>query len=903
MSDFSLVIPGGVSAQPVYGTTTGININIGSVYRYRTTATGGGSDYTYGTVPDVTLTGVHDDELVHMAVVWKKIIDTSEICHWFQLDPEASWIGGTHPTTTSYVDITPTHNSGLWVPSGATQLRVDQLTNVYEDKNLVWAHRGFGHSYMDESDWTKGILWDDTTNSTGYYNDYNRLDSSGAQWSFDPFSVINENASDCAYIMFRGPGRYIKDVIQNLIFYDASWKRGLTALENQRAYEIPFTIGIRTETNNTVWSNPAFMIDSRFESTYSQSISTLVSNVPFYTINTGTAYSSDITYPNLAQIEYRYVDSEDTDRKTISFAYKGRTTSWILSAPSAGTQKSGSELYSTNTARAAVDYATNKRYGAGNMFYHPRWTDNLEQFIVDSYPIQERCEEQIFTGNAATGGTGFTGTMAIATGGLASVAIGTPGKNYVAGTTLTVVGDGTSGTAEITSVDANGAIVHIAVTNAGSGYTYATIDLSALGDGNATNTVAITGAREITSVTITAGGSGYINPNLRITNTDGVGAIFGVTKSSTGVITGISVVNGGAGYATNNTITVEDAVTPGAGALEYGDRYKLNTVISNNKSKLENLSDILSNCHGKYYFYEGQLRAYQDRPRSVNGVINQTNAHSFNYKGANLQASTKYVYAKFNDPFNEYKQQSAYSEDFNNTVLWDSITGNIGQRQSKDIVAYGVNNYHEAVRYGRMVIEDDRYQKNLLECVGNAHFMWQKPGDLVYVANSIQDEQRHGGRIVSITGAAGSQVITLDEPYQFISGRAYYIAIIGGQTDVPSSTDNVVDSFYLVNPNATSSTVSIWSPSSGPALEITNDPNVNYSNLDAWEGCPYYIFEAGKGNIYELIEIEEQEDWTFRMLLRRYDESKFGRVDIGYYSGFLPQQSNWPTSYTEDSDH
>lgn len=899
MSDFSLVIPDGVSSQPVYGTTSGININIGATYRYRTTATGGGTDYTYGTVPDVTVTGVHDDELVYMAVCWKKIIESSEICHWFQLDPEAPWINGTRPTTTSYVDITPTHSSGSWTPSGATQLRVEQLTSAYNDKNLVWAHGMYGHTYLDESDWKGGPYWTDTTNTSGYYNDYNRVDGSGNPWSFDPFSVINENASDCAYIMFRGPGRYIKQVIQHLIFYDASWKRGLTALENIRAYEIPFTIGIRTETTNTVWSNPAFMIDSRFESTYSQPISTLVSNVPFYTINTGTAYSSNITYPNLAQIEYRYVDSEDTEKKNISFAYQGRTLKAINPD---GTLQS-TENYSTNTGRAAVDYATNKRYGTGNMFYHPRWTDNMEQFVADCYPIQERCSEQIFTGNASTGGSGFAGTIQVLTGGLASVAIGQGGQNYVAGTVLTVAGDGTSGTAEIATVDANGAIVHIAVTNAGSGYTYATIDLTGLGDGNAKCSVAITGTREITGVTITSGGSGYINPNLRITNTEGVGAIFGVTKNSVGVITAISVVNGGAGYATNNVITFEDAVTPGAGALEYGDRYRLNTIIANNKSKLENLNDILSNCHGKYYFYEGQLRAYQDRPRSVNGVINQTNAHSFNYKGANQLSSTKYVYSKFNDPFNQYKQQSAYSEDFNNTVLWDSITGNVGQRQSKEVVAYGVDNYHEAVRYGRMIIEDERYQKNLLECVGNAHFMWQKPGDLLYVANSIQDETRHGGRIVQITGSAGSQVITLDEPYQFISGRAYYIAIIGGQTHVASSTDNVVDSFYLVNPNATTSTVSIWSPSSGPTIQITNDPNVNFSGLDPWEGCPYYIFESGKGNIYELVEIEENEDWTFKMLLRRYDESKFGRVDIGYYSGFLPQTSNWPTSYTEDSDH
>ena len=409
MSDFSLIIPGGASTTPVYGTTSGLAVNIGGPYQYTTTATAGGTDYVYGTVPDVTISGVHDDELCYMCVAWKMILQASEICHFFDIDPTAAWVGGSLPTTTSYVASVPA-DSGIFTASGATMLRSTTL-NTISDKHILNIKGMYGHTYLDESDWEHGPYWGDTGNSSGYYNDYERDDSSSNAWTFDPFTIINENAVDTAYMMFRGPGRYMKKAVKNLILYDASWKRGLAALEAMRPYEIPFTIGIRTEYQNTVWSNPVIFIDKRFTGSYQPGITTTVSTVPSYTVNTSSAHDDNITLPMIAQLEYQYVDSTEADKKNISFEYKGRKVESLLGTKPA---TPGTETYSPNTARCAWDYVSNKRYGAGNLLYHPRWTENLNNVYDDLYTMQTRCDELIFTGNADTGGSGFTGTFTVA---------------------------------------------------------------------------------------------------------------------------------------------------------------------------------------------------------------------------------------------------------------------------------------------------------------------------------------------------------------------------------------------------------------------------------------------------------------------------------------------------------
>ena len=71
-------------------------------------------------------------------------------------------------------------------------------------------------------------------------------------------------------------------------------------------------------------------------------------------------------------------------------------------------------------------------------------------------------------------GTTWPGSLGATDSGLSAITVNTPGSGYKAGSAVTIAGGGGSGaTASIAAVDKNGGIVSIAVTAAGSGYSYA----------------------------------------------------------------------------------------------------------------------------------------------------------------------------------------------------------------------------------------------------------------------------------------------------------------------------------------------------------------------------------------------------------------------------------------------
>ncbi len=125
-----------------------------------------------------------------------------------------------------------------------------------------------------------------------------------------------------------------------------------------------------------------------------------------------------------------------------------------------------------------------------------QWRDNGDGFAYFSD----------LTNNAFSTGTNarlkdtlkITGTNAdgkyfiygrIAVGELSIVDITAAGTGYSVGDPILVTGDGSLGTAEVALVGPLGEVLQIRITNRGSGYTSATLDLTGFGDGNATATV------------------------------------------------------------------------------------------------------------------------------------------------------------------------------------------------------------------------------------------------------------------------------------------------------------------------------------------------------------------------------------------------------------------------------
>jgi len=91
---------------------------------------------------------------------------------------------------------------------------------------------------------------------------------------------------------------------------------------------------------------------------------------------------------------------------------------------------------------------------------------------------------------------------------------------------VAIVGDGAGATASAV-VAPDGSVSSIAITNPGSGYTAATVDITGLGTGaQASATVAATGA--VTQVAILAGGNGYTSPTVSFSGGGGSGTLVQV---------------------------------------------------------------------------------------------------------------------------------------------------------------------------------------------------------------------------------------------------------------------------------------------------------------------------------------------------------------------------------------
>jgi phage tail sheath protein FI len=166
----------------------------------------------------------------------------------------------------------------------------------------------------------------------------------------------------------------------------------------------------------------------------------------------------------------------------------------------------------------------------------------------------------------SSGSNAVLGTPVVGAGGIAAVALGTAGSNYVVPPTVSLSGDGAS--AVVTANISGGHITSYTVTVPGTGYTTATPSLD-LGSG-ASASVVIAGST-VTGFTSVVGGSNYAVPPTVTVTLDGSAtgsvtahAVIGTVAPNIGKVT--SVVIGTNTSATVTSATVGFTPVDGGGA-------------------------------------------------------------------------------------------------------------------------------------------------------------------------------------------------------------------------------------------------------------------------------------------------------------------------------------------------
>ena len=177
----------------------------------------------------------------------------------------------------------------------------------------------------------------------------------------------------------------------------------------------------------------------------------------------------------------------------------------------------------------------------GHGFTSP--TDNPEITLTDTIP-------------RAQGSTNASGTLIIHNGVITGVTISNPGVDYKT-SNATVVSSTGSGAQLLPVIRLNGSIQSITVVNGGQNYVV-TDTVNITGDGSNAAAAIHLSDGVITGVNITNNGSGYSFADIDVHKpTSGLNARFApVIDYDTSAITNINVFSGGYGYSTSDTLDI-----------------------------------------------------------------------------------------------------------------------------------------------------------------------------------------------------------------------------------------------------------------------------------------------------------------------------------------------------------
>jgi hypothetical protein len=330
-------------------------------------------------------------------------------------------------------------------------------------------------------------------------------------------------------------------------------------------------------------------------------------------------------------------------------------------------------------------------------------------------------------------------------------------------------------------------------------------------------------------------------------------------------------------------------------------RYSCNVVIDGTQTKLETLSQLLSNFHAKYFFHDGFMRVYQDRPDRITKIVNQTNAVNFSYAGSTDRTRTNTVFVKFNNPAKLFKQDVAFAED---RAALEPPAPII----SKEVVGFGITARGQAVRHGRWIIEEEAVSEQIITYTAGMDHAFIKPGDLLLLTDSAYDSVRYGGRLLKNTFATNtsSATVEFDETLDWTPDdtKVYYLYFQNGH-EYTAATGR---------PTTLKATIGGWdydglagaSPISGAYLTVWEyafqaDPNTTDSTRDPFEGMPFVICEAGTEQIYRVErKAEGEHPFEFEITASTYSNTKFIKIDQGFEFGFS-FDTDFPGQYMEDA--
>lgn len=333
-------------------------------------------------------------------------------------------------------------------------------------------------------------------------------------------------------------------------------------------------------------------------------------------------------------------------------------------------------------------------------------------------------------------------------------------------------------------------------------------------------------------------------------------------------------------------------VANGYGGLE--PRFTCNLIINTREEAYKVINDMASIFNAIAFYSNQSIFLTQDAPKDPIVYFSNADVEAGNFEYASSAKKARHTIAivRYNDPKNWYQPAVEYVEDIEGIRRY-------GIREL-EVAAFGCTSRGQANRLGNWALLSEKLETDTVSFTTGNQAAVLRPGNVIGIYDSNRKNNRHAGRVRSITQNASSTVVELDSAINLTASTTYKLHLVlpsfkydSSQLDGFTTSQHAFNKgdkgkFYTTN-TFTSSDVS----TSGNYSSITFSTPINLVDFIINENSVWVIESNTSDNVYDeynkaidptydlyrVIKIEEKEEGKYQLSCLQYVEAKFDQTE------------------------
>lgn len=209
-------------------------------------------------------------------------------------------------------------------------------------------------------------------------------------------------------------------------------------------------------------------------------------------------------------------------------------------------------------------------------------------------------------------------------------------------------------------------------------------------------------------------------------------------------------------------------------------RFRANVSISNETDVINLLNNIASTFKGMVYWSNNFVNFDSDRPKSPTYFFNNSNVKDgvFNYSGSSKDTRYTVVKIVYTDESDGFQDKTLYVEDHLNIRKYGYV--------EKEVIGFGITSKSQARRIGEWFLTTNQIEEELVSFTAGPEALLLSPGNVISVTDELKVAGRKGGRVTEVS----SNVITLDDKYDFIQAGDLISFIVPNESYTPKTLND-----------------------------------------------------------------------------------------------------------------